>query len=46
MMAEMKRQNFKGAFCVEYEYHWDTSQPEIAQSARFFNQTCDALAGA
>jgi len=44
MMAEMKRQNFKGAFCVEYEYHWDTSQPEIAQSAKFFNATCDELA--
>ena len=45
-MAEMKRQNFKGAFCVEYEYHWDTSQPEIAQSAVYFNQICDELAGA
>jgi len=44
MMEEMKRQNFKGAFCVEYEYHWDTSQPEIAQSAKFFNATCDELA--
>jgi sugar phosphate isomerase/epimerase len=43
MMAEMKRQQFKGAFCVEYEYHWETSSPEIAQSAKFFNQTCDAL---
>ena len=45
-LAEMKRQNFKGAFCVEYEYHWDTSQPEIAQSAVYFNQICDELAGA
>jgi sugar phosphate isomerase/epimerase len=44
-MEEMKRQNFQGAFCVEYEYHWDTSQPEIAQSAKFFNATCDELAG-
>ena len=27
LMAELKRQNFHGAFCVEYEYHWDNSQP-------------------
>jgi len=43
LMAELKRQNFHGAFCVEYEYHWETSQPEIAESVKFFNQTCDEL---
>jgi sugar phosphate isomerase/epimerase len=43
MMEELKRQNFHGAFCVEYEYHWDNSSPEIAQSAKFFNQTCDEI---
>ena len=43
-MVEMKRQNFKGAFCVEYEYNWDNSAPEIAQCAKFFNATCDELA--
>ncbi len=43
-MVEMKRQNFKGAFCVEYEYDWDNSSPEIAQCAKFFNATCDELA--
>ena len=45
MMAELKRQNFHGAFCVEYEYHWDNSSPEIAQCVKFFNATCDELAG-
>ena len=43
MMAELKRQHFHGAFCVEYEYDWDNSSPEIAQCVKFFNQTCDEL---
>jgi len=42
-MAELKRQHFHGAFCVEYEYHWENSSPEIAQCVKFFNQTCDEL---
>jgi sugar phosphate isomerase/epimerase len=46
LMEELKRQNFHGAFCVEYEYHWETSQPEIAQCVKFFNQTCDELVAA
>lgn len=45
-MAEMKRQNFKGAFCVEYEYNWDNSSPEIAKCVEFFNQTCAELVAA
>ena len=43
MMKELKRQKFKGAFCVEYEYHWENSSPEIAECAKFFNATCDEL---
>lgn len=43
MMKELKRQKFKGAFCVEYEYHWENSSPEIAGCAKFFNATCDEL---
>ena len=46
LMAELKRQNFHGAFCVEYEYHWETSQPEIAECVKFFNATCDELVAA
>jgi sugar phosphate isomerase/epimerase len=46
IMAELKRQHFHGAFCVEYEYHWDNSSPEIAQCVKFFNQTCDELVAA
>ena len=44
MMTELKRQGFHGAFCVEYEYHWDNSSPEIAECAKFFDQTCAELA--
>ncbi len=44
MMAELKRQGFKGAYCVEYEYHYGTSTPEIAECVKFFNQTCAELA--
>jgi sugar phosphate isomerase/epimerase len=43
-MAELKRQHFHGAFGVEYEYHWDNSQPEIAECVKFFNATCAELA--
>lgn len=43
MMVELKRQGFKGAFCVEYEYHWDNSAPEIAECVKFFNATCAGL---
>jgi sugar phosphate isomerase/epimerase len=43
-MAELKRQHFHGAFCVEYEYHWDNSLPEIAQCVRWFNKTAAELA--
>jgi sugar phosphate isomerase/epimerase len=46
LMVELKRQHFHGAFCVEYEYHWDNSSPEIAQCVKFFNQTCDELVAA
>jgi sugar phosphate isomerase/epimerase len=46
MMQELKRQNFKGAFCIEYEYNWDNNLPEIAQCAKFFNTTCAELVSA
>ncbi len=46
LMAELKRQNFHGAFGVEYEYHWDNSSPEIAQCVKFFNAVCDELVAA
>jgi sugar phosphate isomerase/epimerase len=44
MMEELKRQGFHGAYCVEYEYDWDNSTPEVAQCVKFFNETCSELA--
>ena len=38
LMAELKRQNFHGAFCVEYEYHWENSSPEIARVREIFQR--------
>ncbi len=44
MLAELKRQKFRGAFCVEYEHNWDNSSPEIAESAKYFHKVADELA--
>ena len=44
MLAELKRQKFRGAICVEYEYNWETSMPEIAECIKFFNATVAELA--
>lgn len=43
-LTELKRQGFHGAICFEYEYNWDNSSPEIAESIKFFNATCLKLA--
>ena len=43
MLAELQRQKFKGAICVEYEYNWENSSPEIAKSVEWFNATCAEL---
>jgi sugar phosphate isomerase/epimerase len=43
-MAELKRQHFHGAYCVEYEYHWENSMPEIAECVKFWKATCAELA--
>jgi sugar phosphate isomerase/epimerase len=43
MMEELQRQGFKGAFCAEYEYHFDSSMPELAECVKFFDKTCAEL---
>src|SRR6185436_18480943 len=45
LMVELQRQHFRGVICVEYEYNWESSSPEIAQSIKFFNKICDELVG-
>lgn len=34
-LDELKRQGFDGNISIEYEYHWESSVPEIAQSVGF-----------
>ncbi|MFC5409035.1 sugar phosphate isomerase/epimerase family protein [Larkinella bovis] len=36
VIAELKRQKFKGPISVEYEYHWENNGPEIAESVKYF----------
>ena len=43
MLAELKRQRFKGAICVEYEHNWENSSDDIAKSFAWFNATCAEL---
>ena len=44
MLAEVYRQGIKPPFMVEYEYHWKTSLPEIAQSVAYFDKVAAELA--
>ncbi len=39
VMAELKRQHFKGPISAEYEYHWENNGPEIAESVKNFRDT-------
>lgn len=43
MLKELKRQNFKGLFSIEYEYNWDNSVPDIKQCIQYFNQVVGKL---
>lgn len=43
MLKELKRQNFKGLFSIEYEYNWDNSVPDIKQCILYFNKVSNTL---
>jgi sugar phosphate isomerase/epimerase len=43
MLAELRRQGFRGVFSIEYEYNWDNSMPEIAKCVEFFNTAAGEL---
>ncbi|MFC1739541.1 family 16 glycoside hydrolase [Planctomycetota bacterium] len=43
MLSELKRQNFKGVFSIEYEYNWENSVSEIRQSVEYFNKITGEL---
>jgi sugar phosphate isomerase/epimerase len=38
VIAELKRQHFKGPISAEYEYHWENNGPEIAESVKNFRE--------
>jgi L-ribulose-5-phosphate 3-epimerase len=42
-LEELKRQNFHGAICIEYEYHEKDPDPDMAECVKFFNKTCDEI---
>lgn len=37
MLKELKRQNFKGVFSIEYEYNWDHSVPDIKECIAYYH---------
>ncbi len=43
MMKELKRQNFKGYFTIEYEANWENNLPQIKQSIDYFNQVAEEI---
>jgi L-ribulose-5-phosphate 3-epimerase UlaE len=43
MLLELKRQDVKGVLCIEYEYNWDNSVPDINESIKYFNQLADLV---
>ena len=43
MLEELKRQNFKGYFTIEYEANWENNLPEIKKSIDYFNQITEEI---
>ncbi len=43
MMEELKRQNFKGYFTIEYEADWENNLPRIKESIGYFNQVTNDI---
>ena len=44
ILAELKRQNYRGGIVIEYEHNWENSLPEIEQSIAFFREAVIELA--
>ncbi len=43
LLAELKRQGFRGVFSVEYEHNWTNSLPEISEGADYFRKVAKEL---
>ncbi|QNF32537.1 sugar phosphate isomerase/epimerase [Adhaeribacter swui] len=43
VLAELKRQNFKGLFSAEYEYNWENNVPDVTASAQYFREAVNKI---
>jgi L-ribulose-5-phosphate 3-epimerase len=43
MLRELKRQQFRGLFSIEYEYNWDNSVPDLAECIAYFNKEAELI---
>ena len=43
MLKELKRQNFKGLFSIEYEYHEENPDQDMKECIKYFNQITNRL---
>ena len=43
MMEELKRQDFKGYFTIEYEADWENNLPQIKESIAYFNRVANDI---
>jgi sugar phosphate isomerase/epimerase len=43
ILEEAHRQRLKAVFSFEYEYHWENSLPEIAESVKYFDRVAEDI---
>ena len=43
MLKELKAQNFKGIFSIEYEYNWENSISDIRECITYFNKVTNEI---
>ncbi|MGQ9650610.1 MAG: family 16 glycoside hydrolase [Phycisphaerae bacterium] len=43
ILAELKRQNFKGVFSAEYEHNWENNAPDVAACVQNFEKMAKEL---
>lgn len=43
VLAELKKQNFTGAFSIEYEHNWENNMPDLAECIKYFRSAAKDL---
>lgn len=43
MLKELKKQNFKGVFSIEYENNWENSVPDIRRCIDYYNEVTNQI---